>query len=356
MAPEIASQSDTLEGSADIWSLGCTVIEMATGRAPWSDVEDTMSTLFRIACTNEVPAFPPHLSSEAKDFLSKCLVREPSRRWSASQLLEHPFLADARHEAVDSVRRGRRSANLVARNSHPVGFPARATQFPADGLVSSTLGSEKETVMGDAVKEGGELCWGRERLTCTSSLLKAPEQEVSPRVVFDLPTSFGSELSLDAVNCPALAPGSFRQGNEASSPDAPVDGLGWECALGADKRCGMVGVTLLQPIECQDREAPVEGHLRRPCDPTTAGAAVEDGSSPRHFLLRLSSRRQMLRDAYNHSGARNEEAAATDKAEGRLCLPANGGWSSRAPCGDWIQVLRGRREQGCRVAIPAVCR
>ncbi|GBG83166.1 hypothetical protein CBR_g36782 [Chara braunii] len=227
MAPEVASQSDTLEGAADIWSLGCTVIEMATGRAPWTDVEDTMSTLFRIACSNEVPAVPSHLSSEAKGFLSKCLVREPFRRWSASQLLEHPFLGDAADEAVSRARWLRSSANPTVGNCNPVDFPSRADPAMGKGLLSSTLRGGKNTVTDYDVEEGGEMSrdLGRETFTSPSVLPEAPEQDASPRLFFDFPKSFGSELSVDAPNCPAppaVAPVSFRQDDEASSPDGPV--------------------------------------------------------------------------------------------------------------------------------------
>lgn len=34
-----------------------------------------------------------HISSEAKDFISKCLIVDPAERWSASQLLSHKWLA-----------------------------------------------------------------------------------------------------------------------------------------------------------------------------------------------------------------------------------------------------------------------
>ncbi|KAH3735460.1 hypothetical protein DPMN_041991 [Dreissena polymorpha] len=37
------------------------------------------------------PTIPENLSAEGKDFLKYCLEQDPEKRWSASQLLDHPF-------------------------------------------------------------------------------------------------------------------------------------------------------------------------------------------------------------------------------------------------------------------------
>ncbi|KAK9987314.1 hypothetical protein SO802_032265 [Lithocarpus litseifolius] len=78
--------------SADIWSVGCTVIEMATGKPPWSQQYQEVAALFHIGTTKSHPPIPEHLSAEAKDFLLKCLQKEPDLRHVASDLLQHPFV------------------------------------------------------------------------------------------------------------------------------------------------------------------------------------------------------------------------------------------------------------------------
>ncbi|CAL5342399.1 unnamed protein product [Camellia sinensis] len=95
MAPEVARGEE--QGlSGDIWALGCTVIEMATGgRSPWTRVADPVSVLYRIGFSGEIPEFPDFLSSQAKDFLGKCLKRDPKERWTAKQLLNHTFLGES---------------------------------------------------------------------------------------------------------------------------------------------------------------------------------------------------------------------------------------------------------------------
>ncbi|XP_042519272.1 mitogen-activated protein kinase kinase kinase 18-like [Macadamia integrifolia] len=93
MAPEVA-RGEEQSFAADIWALGCTVIEMATGRPPWPDVVDPVSALHRIAFSPDMPDFPSFLSEEAKDFLGKCLRRDPNKRWTVQELLKHPFLEE----------------------------------------------------------------------------------------------------------------------------------------------------------------------------------------------------------------------------------------------------------------------
>ncbi|XP_022642882.1 mitogen-activated protein kinase kinase kinase 17 [Vigna radiata var. radiata] len=89
MAPEVIRRE--CQGPAsDVWSLGCTMIEMLTGKPPWEG--NSVDALSRIGFSGEVPGFPRRLSELGRDFLEKCLRREPWRRWSCDQLLEHPFL------------------------------------------------------------------------------------------------------------------------------------------------------------------------------------------------------------------------------------------------------------------------
>jgi serine/threonine protein kinase len=95
MAPEVA-RGEEQGPAADVWALGCTVVEMATGRAPWNGMDgDALAAMHRIGYTDAVPEVPRWLSAEAKDFLAGCLSRKASHRCTAAQLLEHPFLASA---------------------------------------------------------------------------------------------------------------------------------------------------------------------------------------------------------------------------------------------------------------------
>ncbi|KAF0691709.1 Aste57867_17121 [Aphanomyces stellatus] len=94
MSPEIiradAYGSDGWTKS-DIWSVGCCVIEMATGKPPWSNFSNPLTAMFHIASDTTIPDLPPHLSPAAQDFLRLCFVKDPQERPTAEWLLSHPF-------------------------------------------------------------------------------------------------------------------------------------------------------------------------------------------------------------------------------------------------------------------------
>ncbi|MCO5570987.1 hypothetical protein L7F22_024718 [Adiantum nelumboides] len=109
MAPEVVQGVE--QGTpSDIWSLGCTLVEMLQGRPPWCSTQgrtssnDLVSLLFKIAYTDKSPPLVESLfSADAKDFLSKCLERDPKERWTAEQLLQHPFVM-AKEEGLGTYR------------------------------------------------------------------------------------------------------------------------------------------------------------------------------------------------------------------------------------------------------------
>ncbi|VAI47698.1 unnamed protein product [Triticum turgidum subsp. durum] len=80
--------------AVDIWSLGCTVLEMATSKPPWSEYEG-IAAMFKIGNSKELPPIPDHLSEEGKDFIRQCLQRDPSSRPTAVDLLQHSFVRSA---------------------------------------------------------------------------------------------------------------------------------------------------------------------------------------------------------------------------------------------------------------------
>ncbi|KAL2601905.1 hypothetical protein GLYMA_10G232800v4 [Glycine max] len=94
MAPEVIKNSNGCNLAVDIWSLGCTVLEMATTKPPWFQYE-AVAAMFKIGNSKELPTIPDHLSNEGKDFVRKCLQRNPYDRPSACELLDHPFVKNA---------------------------------------------------------------------------------------------------------------------------------------------------------------------------------------------------------------------------------------------------------------------
>ncbi|KAL1216354.1 Mitogen-activated protein kinase kinase kinase 20 [Cardamine amara subsp. amara] len=94
MAPESVNENE-YGSAADVWALGCAVVEMFSGKTAWSVKEGShfMSLLIRIGVGDELPKIPELLSEEGKDFLSKCFVKDPKKRWTAEMLLKHSFVA-----------------------------------------------------------------------------------------------------------------------------------------------------------------------------------------------------------------------------------------------------------------------
>uniref|UniRef100_A0A4W4HRJ9 Mitogen-activated protein kinase kinase kinase 4 n=1 Tax=Electrophorus electricus TaxID=8005 RepID=A0A4W4HRJ9_ELEEL len=93
MAPEVITRAKG-EGhgrAADIWSLGCVLIEMVTGKRPWHEYEHNFQIMYKVGMGHK-PPIPEKLSTEGKDFLTHCLESDPKRRWTASALLDHPFV------------------------------------------------------------------------------------------------------------------------------------------------------------------------------------------------------------------------------------------------------------------------
>eukprot|EP00249_Psilotum_nudum_P023079 c28743_g1_i5 orf=176-2383(+) len=91
MAPEVIDPRKTYWLPADIWSLGCTVLEMATGHPPFGDLE-WHRALWKVG-HGEAPPIPDTISEDACDFIRKCLDIDPRRRPTAAELLEHPFVS-----------------------------------------------------------------------------------------------------------------------------------------------------------------------------------------------------------------------------------------------------------------------
>lgn len=90
MAPEIIAMSGEQSSSCDIWSVGCTVIELLTGKPPYFDLQQ-MAALFRIV-QDEHPPLPDNISNSLQDFLMQCFQKDPNRRIDAQGLLKHNWL------------------------------------------------------------------------------------------------------------------------------------------------------------------------------------------------------------------------------------------------------------------------
>lgn len=169
MAPEIIDRGPWGYGKpADIWSLGCTVIEMATGKPPFYELGSPQAAMFKVPTgggaeggdtgglpSPEVPSVgwpvpvqpvpqvgmfkahpevPGSMSDEAKAFILRCFEADPAKRATASALLQDPFLAGARRASSQRAPTVRGEQGGVGGSQHgcPLTFPPSILSL-ADG-------------------------------------------------------------------------------------------------------------------------------------------------------------------------------------------------------------------------------
>jgi serine/threonine protein kinase len=92
MAPEVVKGSG--HGSAaDIWSIGCTMVNLLTGTAPLEDFANPVTAMYQIATHPEkvIATIPEDVPLDCNDVMKKCLVEDPCARATVAQLLAHPY-------------------------------------------------------------------------------------------------------------------------------------------------------------------------------------------------------------------------------------------------------------------------
>ena len=101
MAPETL-MGGGYDSKADIWSLGITIMEMAEGIPPLIE-EQPHKAAFRIVNDPPPKLSAPHVwSKNFVDFVTHCLIKNPEKRPSSSELRKHPFIAEVgdSHDAI----------------------------------------------------------------------------------------------------------------------------------------------------------------------------------------------------------------------------------------------------------------
>jgi mitogen-activated protein kinase kinase kinase len=139
MAPEVMKHKAGRR--SDVWSLGCTLIEMLTAEPPWPNLRTekltVTETLKRIV---EGPGAPPlddprlGGTSSCRAFCQCVLVRDHTKRPYAKDLLGHRFVCGQGHSATDAAARARPDAGAEARSPGQEAWGAAKQQPAADLL------------------------------------------------------------------------------------------------------------------------------------------------------------------------------------------------------------------------------
>ncbi|SPO24727.1 related to SSK2 - MAP kinase kinase kinase of the high osmolarity signal transduction pathway [Ustilago trichophora] len=115
MSPEvIKGNADVPQSAADIWSLGCVVLEFATGKRPWSNFDNEWAIMFHIGMAEQHPALPDpsQLSPMGIEFIRQCLTINPRQRPTAIQLKEDPWMRSLIEE-LDAANEAEAAAELA---------------------------------------------------------------------------------------------------------------------------------------------------------------------------------------------------------------------------------------------------
>ncbi|XP_037907858.1 mitogen-activated protein kinase kinase kinase 15 isoform X5 [Hermetia illucens] len=245
MAPEVIDQGVRGYGpAADVWSFGCTNVEMATGKPPFIELGSAQAAMFKVGYYKKHPEIPEELSPMAKNFIRRCFEVDVAKRATSTQLLEDPFLSD----------KHRKAARPPVINTE---F-SRSVSVPADRLISKT--------------------------TPTPQLSGSGNTPTTPELDICVTKSSPMKSSPQAYLAPIQIPSTSSLSSLANSPCIDTDAEG--DAFGLNRRSSSGG--LLSP------EVEISG---TPSKTSLNEASESDGF---YLLKKDSQRRATLSRVLNH--------------------------------------------------------
>ncbi|KAI5067191.1 hypothetical protein GOP47_0017719 [Adiantum capillus-veneris] len=162
MAPEVIVMSG-VSAASDIWSMGCTVIELLTCVPPYYDLQP-MTALYRIV-EEEHPPIPEHVSPLLADFLHQCFRKDAKLRPDAKTLLQHPWIQNSRRSSYSSVTRSHEKLksppeDLIGNGDKKLNDTSRV---PTEELINKSMGggtSDDEVKIFSPLKTANEASEG----------------------------------------------------------------------------------------------------------------------------------------------------------------------------------------------------
>lgn len=148
MAPEVITQTGHGR-KADIWSVGCTILQMVTGQPPWKSLQlaTPAALMFHIAHTTDPPPMPDTLSPELLSMLLLCFSRDVDKRPNADELLQHEFMV-ANGAAAEAIEAGQKKSDSPLSSSGLPMSPPPLLRMPSSSPSPPRVATNNE----DAVR------------------------------------------------------------------------------------------------------------------------------------------------------------------------------------------------------------
>ena len=162
LAPECFTEG-TYGPASDMWALACSVVEMASGIVPWTDIlshdqRNPASIAFHIGTAQpprHCPTIPPHISPQLRTILQSCFEPVVPSRPSATDLLQLPYFDESfstsHFEDMKEYRtilRDRQRERQSASSSDELGGSGASSESQGVSGVSSWSQEYRSTLQG----------------------------------------------------------------------------------------------------------------------------------------------------------------------------------------------------------------
>lgn len=225
MAPEVIQQAG-YDFKADIWSLGITAMEMIHGEPPNASTHP-MKVLFLIPKAPAPRLEGSQYSRDFRDFVAACLVKDPDRRPSAKELLQHRFIrgagkAEALQELVqrrqmwDSNRERNQEPRYYEETLRSFSSPQNNDEWVFDTVKAPTVAVHRlQTQKRRRVSAKVQL----QHNTSGDPLKKSSMDEATPSQETKAPSTI---RKVSAKRCSSPGPGATVQKRQASGQKQPL--------------------------------------------------------------------------------------------------------------------------------------